>query len=949
MALGAAAAHAQVLAPTTAPAPATAGYAQQLQSARALEAHANQTHDAADYRAAAEALEACSQQRPDDVLLHRSLGYLFLENLNQPDRAFPHLEAVYKATPDAPGWDQMLIRAAGETGHLNRQAEVLEDVAKRNPKDPWCRIQLGAALNKTGHFDQAEETYKDAVKIAPHEEWVGIAYARFLKSRGKLTDAQTLATNVLTDHPGSAPATALLQDIGRANWKPATVPATAPAIDAYAEQLKSARALEAQAYKTHSPADYSAAADALEACSLLHPEDVQLHRSLGALYLDELDKPELAYPHLEAVYKATPDAAGWGQMLARDAGKTGRIDRQIQVLTEVAEHNPKDPWCRIDLAEALNMAGRVADADQAFRSAIKVAPDEEWVNIPYARFLNSQGKSAEATRVAESVLDAHPKSAAATALLRDIRRATEVVVTPPPTQPAKDPYAKQLQDARALEMEAYKTQSPQDYRAAADALEACSKIHPEDTQLHKSLGFIYLDKLNQPALAYPHLLAFHNASPDLAAWGQMLARDLGAMGKTDEQIQLLREVAAHNPKDPWSRLDLAEALSKAGRSKEAEAAYKDAAAVAPDEEWANIPYARFLNAHGKSADAERIARGVLRTHPKSAAALALLGDIHKANWNLSEARAEYAQAMIADPSYYAAKSELSKLERSQAPLFKSTFFLFSGTDHFFQSGSFNTLHAGLSDHLAANVNFNAGWFENDKTHFSTITRLQEGAGLEAHLNSTLSLQAGATGFEVINHDRDVPGMSAGATWTPNQQFWVYASYRLQNPIDDSIYTVANGLTQNVVGISSGYQVTENLSANITASRASYSDHNERNFIHAESKYMLWKPWQLRAGAEFEVIDYEKARPQYSSPSWYQTYGPLIELEPPITKWLSIHGHFEAPFVEEARQFGAVVAVGPRVHLDERFEFVAEYLYYNVPGSFVNYSGQGFRAALSYRF
>jgi tetratricopeptide (TPR) repeat protein len=508
-------------------------------------------------------------------------------------------------------------------------------------------------------------------------------------------------------------------------------------------------------------------------------------------------------------------------------------------------------------------------------------------------------------------------------------------------------YAAQLQSAQTLEGHAYQTNSTSDYAAAAAALEACSYIHPEDRTLHRSLGYLYLEKLNEPKLAYPHLEVVYTATPGDPGWGQMLAKAAGEMGKLNRQIQVLSDTVERNPRDPWSRLDLADALTTAHRFADAEREFQYAVILAPGDQWVSMRYANFLYARGRPLEAGEVAKSVLATHPKSAGALALMGDIDRANWNLDKAKTEYAQAMIDDPSYYSAKAGLNEIQRSQSPQFQPTYYLFKGTDGFYQSGLFNSLTAPVSDHIIASADFDVGWYENNSSTFTTATRFQEALGLEDRLDNELSLQGGASGFQVTSHD--VAGFNIGATWKPTKDFWAYASYRFDDPVNDSITTVAEGFTQNVIGLSGGYQFTDDISTTITASHAFYSDGNNRNFLHIEPTYTLWALPQLRIGAVYEVIDYGRSVSDYSSPHWYQTYGPLIEVEPYLLSWLSVHVRVEPVFVAQAYQWGVNVTVGPTVHLANRFECALEYLYSDVPGSFVNYSGNGFRATLSYRF
>jgi len=707
------------------------------------------------------------------------------------------------------------------------------------------------------------------------------------------------------------------------------------------DQLAAAKALEAHAYKTQSVADYRAAAATLESCSRDYPEDLALHRSLGYLYLEKLNEPQLAFPHLQAVYAATPEAADWGQLLAKAAGKIGRTELQIEVLTQVAKREPKDPWCRLDLAKALAKTGRIAEADRTFQDAIKIAPNDEWVNISYAEFLKSQGRTSEAQRIAQKFLATHPESTAAKSLLAG-------GTTPPLKQPAVGSYEYRLQAAKSLEAHAYLTQSPADYRTAAAALESCSREHPEDLALHRSLGYLYLEKLNEPQLAFPHLQAVYAATPEAAGWGQLLAKAAGETGRTELQIDVLSAVAKREPKDPWCRLDLANALSKVGRDVEAENAFADALRIAPDDEWINISYAQFLQSQGRDLEAESIAKKVLARHPKSAAALTIVGDVRQKNSDFTGAQAAYAEAELAEPNYYGARAGLRELQLSLSPKLESSGYAFSGTDHFFQSGVYNTLTVPLQNHLFLDARFDTGWFHNNETGYASATRYEEGLDLEYRLSSNLSFAGGASAWEVGSHD--LAGFDLGVTWKPTPVSWLYGSFRLDDPVNDSIYTVDSPLSQDIVGVSGGWQVTRDLSATFTADRGYYSDGNTRTFIHAEpATYMLWRPLQLRVGPVYELLDYRSYTPNYPSQDWYHTYGPMIEIEPYLCSWLSLKVRYEATRTSDDSKWGTILTVGPSVHLGENFNGAVEYLYDNVPGPFSNYSGNGVQATISYRF
>jgi len=497
-----------------------------------------------------------------------------------------------------------------------------------------------------------------------------------------------------------------------------------------------------------------------------------------------------------------------------------------------------------------------------------------------------------------------------------------------------------------LETRAERTKSVADYRAAAAALQTCSDALPKDLNLERTLGWIYLEKLNEPKQAYPHLNYAYSTDPTDPGWGLMLAKAAGLLADTDQQFQILHDLVQRNPKDGEVYLELAKALDHVGHTSEAEKAYEQADEYAGDEDWIRLEHAQFLHDHGHDAEALRIAKAVLAKDPKSAQALVLLGDIHRANYDLTEARDEYARAMQFDPTFTTAKEGLSDIAQNQAPQFQSDYYYFDGSDHFHQMGLFNTLIVPVSDHLAINASYNNGYFTNNQTSFASVVRYQENLGIEDRFSSDLSFRGGVDAFQ--QPSRQVTGFNVGATWKPNEHFWVDGTFRLNDPVNDTMFTVANALSQNVLAVSSGYQFNDRLGAKVIATAAEYSDNNTREFLHAEPFYELYFPAQLRIGVAYESTWYTK-NTQYSSASDYQTIGPVIHAEPAINSWLSIQMNLYPLLVIDPARAGVEVTVGPAIHLANRFQLSVEYSYYSLPESTVGYSGNGVSATLSYRF
>jgi hypothetical protein len=229
-----------------------------------------------------------------------------------------------------------------------------------------------------------------------------------------------------------------------------------------------------------------------------------------------------------------------------------------------------------------------------------------------------------------------------------------------------------------------------------------------------------------------------------------------------------------------------------------------------------------------------------------------------------------------------------------------------------------------------------------------VVRYEQAVGLEFNPDRHFTFQAGASGFET-DKQQDKAGFNFGATWKPDDRFYLFGYYRFNDPVNDSIATTYYGFTQRSLGVGAGYQASEDLALSIKASRAWYSDGNDRDFAHAEFAYTVFNPAQLKLGLEYELLDYRERASLYSSSSWYQTAGPVLQAEPPIAKWMSLAARVEGTYVVQASKMGITVTIGPNFHLGDRLECGAAYLLSSVPGSYSSYSGQGVKVNLSYRF
>ena len=529
------------------------------------------------------------------------------------------------------------------------------------------------------------------------------------------------------------------------------------------------------------------------------------------------------------------------------------------------------------------------------------------------------------------------------------RRPALQAVEAPTYQPALSTSPEEaIARAKSLEARAYETKSAEDFRAAALALEEAVRHRPGDVALRKSLGYLYLEPLGDPGRAYPHLAHVARALPEEVAWSQMAARAASAAGRTDDAITRYRDVIRRDPANVWDRLALSKILVAQKREREAETLLREALAADPQNEYVNLAYGELLLSRGERTRARRIAEQVLARNPDSPGAHSLLGDVRRTDFDFAGATRSYGRALESERDYYSAREGLRRIDRARAPKVASAFYYFEDTEGLEQAGLFNTATVYLANRLYADVTLNVLRFSNEERGVGAIYRYEEGLGLEYRFSKELSVRGGVSAFQVEGAE-DQTGFNASGMWTPNKTFWGFAQYRENDPVNDSIYTVAEGFTQDVAGGGGGVVLTPKLWTSLAASTADYSDGNERRGLKADVSYLLLADPLAYLRLEYEWIDYGRRDPRYSSPQSYDYVRPVIELEPRLNNTLSLHARVEVPYVVDEADWGIGIAAGPVWRWGEDRELRASYLRYDLPGDFAPYSGEGFRITFVYRF
>lgn len=276
----------------------------------------------------------------------------------------------------------------------------------------------------------------------------------------------------------------------------------------------------------------------------------------------------------------------------------------------------------IELALKHHRAGRLADADAAYRKALSLDPG----NIDATHFLGliayQRGEHARAVELISS------------ALARDGANA-----------PAHNNLGNVLRDQG----------KPKD---AEDCFRKANALRPDypDALINLAALLASSGRLDEAIARYQAALSLR---PDAMAVCFSLGNVLAARGRFDEAVTCYRNILEQQPELPEVHYNLGNALKDLRRVDEAIACYRQAIAIRPDFPEAHSNLGNALYERGDSSEALAQCRKALALRPDFPEALCNLGNALKDQGQLEEAIACYGRALELDAHCYQAHSNLA--------------------------------------------------------------------------------------------------------------------------------------------------------------------------------------------------------------------------------------------------------------------------------------------------
>lgn len=706
-----------------------------------------------------------------------------------------------------------------------------------------------------------------------------------------------------------------------------------------------ARKAMQQGYQSSDQKVLAAAAQIMETHLKTDPENQELLRALGILYLDRLQDSAKAMPHLEKAVADAPDDGAWQHAFARSLRANGQATRAAEHFRKAAELQPRDAWSRYELGNTLASSGRYKEAAAAYRAAIDLNVRNSDARLALAKTLWADGQITEAKLAARMVLEFEPANSEARKLLSAAAPAPTPASTPAPAS-TPGPLPKPVPPLDAAIADAYLSGRSEKFERAAAMLESALLHDPGHLKNRQSLAYLYLEKLHAPARAVPHLEKISAALPRDTNWLQMLAKALAQSGDRAAAALTYRRAAAVAPRDVWARYHLGCVLRELGQKAEAEAAFREALALEPTSNHVRRELARSIQEAGNFREATALAEGLIREDPRDVEAHVILGEVYRAQRDFADADAAYSAALANSPAHPLALAGLRDIRNQKRPAGKFAFYTFDDTDGLRQSGIFSYISVLLTGRLEASAIVNERFFK--KSPGETVERFEAGAGLTYRFNHVVQLALGISQFKTSNLDRET-GANVALYVSPSKAVDFSLSYRHADPINDSYLSASRAFTQNVFAGGINLRPARTVAVSLSASTADYSDRNTRRAALASVAWYLKLPASPVVKLEYEWLDYTRHTSDYSSPRDYARFRPVLEIAPRINDWLSLEIHGELSYVLDDQAWGTGLTAGPKIKLGNDFSLGLSYLNYQIPGGQTTWSGDGFKVEVSARF
>ncbi|MBF0324541.1 MAG: PEP-CTERM system TPR-repeat protein PrsT [Alphaproteobacteria bacterium] len=611
-----------------------------------------------------------------DVLALRARAFLALR---KPDDADKESLAALAADPDSETGRTtraIILMVRNDNGEAER---IIDTVLLGNPRNGEAQTAKGDLRRRAGDLDTARIHYQTALETAPNDTRIRQSQALTLMALGKDDEARAEITQVLGLTP-KAPMALYLKAalLVRANKIPEALDTVRPAESAIAQipqgtfllALIHSRSNNLEEAVNYATKFHNTAPDSLVGAKLLADIHFRLH----------------AFPKVIAILAPLRDRLGDDDESLSLLGSAylaeGQIKEANELLTEAAKTRPNDPSTRARLA--LSRAGQASTREEGIRELeglVASGADTAQVDLALVSSHIGNGDYDKAIAAAAAMAARQPKAPLPPTLSGAARLAKgdrpgargdfqSALAGNPDYVPAAV-YLSELDmqdglfdsarrtldtilkrkpgDLRALQARAQVETRANKPAASIPFLETAIKLHPGEIRprvyllrAHSATGD--KDKLAATALDLARTQSGNPAAIDLAA------RALLSVGRSDDGLNLYRQMQTRFPDMAQSHERYGQALALLGRDDEARTAFDRAISAEPRalSAWINrIALERKISGHDAAMAMAETAR--IR-NPDVPAAQVIQGDLLSSAGDAAQAETAYRKAFEQAPS-----------------------------------------------------------------------------------------------------------------------------------------------------------------------------------------------------------------------------------------------------------------------------------------------------------
>ena len=488
--------------------------------------------------------------------------------------------------------------------------------------------------------------------------------------------------------------------------------------------------------------------------------------------------------------------------------------------------------------------------------------------------------------------------------------------------------------------------TPQEFQDAAGLCRRALAADPNNDDLRKTLGWVYLDKLHQPQNAYKQLQIVVAHRPNDVDARKLMGMACTQTGRTGEAVGNFRKASQLQPDDLWVQASYGRALARFGAWTAADRIYDQVLKKDPNNADARLGKAEIAAWRGQSDKALDILHKLLDENPNNVEALVLVADIHRWQWKLAESERDDQRALDIDTNNMAAIDGIKQAKQMGYNQVGVGVYGFKDSTHFLREDVNADARVYLADplYLLAGA---AGW-RFDAPGVGNIYRGDARAGAEYHWARWFETSLQGDYFE-YNHANAFFGGEFSSRLTPMTGVDIYTFINGNQPFVSSIASVTNRMKQHSVGSGLDIKLFGPFSFQNSFQIAKLSDNNLWVEEKPQLSMKVLNVPETYLRVEYDYLNYNRTNASYWTPKDYQVIWPVLDTSIPLCRYLSIDCDARAPYVVQENRFGYQVEAGPAIDLWGHVIVKASYYRSNIPGDIGTWSGQGAQASLSFRF